>query len=840
MELAWTSCFLIPKWAIPKQYADIGDNEVDLHKHLGISDKQSLDSVINHCQNICDRMAKQNCPETEDSVPRKTRKTLSSVLSKIYKYLQQNITNTHLTTRLYNTPLVLVDDGKMLVRANQLAHKLGPLPSDALQPYMYTPPRPLGQYDSLFQQLGTEENATFQQYACVLASIQDRCKDNSMHPNEKKKVLSATKALFYYLSDDTYENNSESVDRLYLPSTTNKLKLSTKLYYGSDNLIYRIDQSKYDFILPLTKCGCDERKGKMRVDLLPEIHRPKDVGKVVFEKIGPNAKPCIAESCEYRCYLKELLSSEELNLALQRIIRYEQGAEFLDTARKDKIARLKTKLQIHCMRKLETMIYSPSKGEYIDGSEKDQQLFMSKTEDGFDLYLHHGDFPIDGRLLGQLVFEIDFIISCQLNDHSIIQTLLSKGVEHFQDILSEDYNIPEYDQIKGVKEDENSPGKPVPEDIVHLLNDDPINSFRAGEVVALQKSVQEGDGGESESGEYVFAEVIEVLDLHADSDDTFGLKRKYKVNSGGNEPVEVSCNDLFKFKRPEEQKPNDLEVYTGTGENNESEARAREDISLGDAKSKIKKTLEAAFKLTEDERRKVIRRLYKQWHPDKNLDNEDTATAVFKFLQQEITRQESGVAGPDVESYSRFYGEWNSEARRHRQQHETYQSNYHRHQNIHHRSSSSHSYVPPSFCTTMPNPREARVWFRQAEQDLQSANNDLNIDNPSYNWACFKVHKAVEKALKAAKYSIDGKPKHDSTSLLSLAYAIQTHSSCPPGLDEDAAMLDKLGCDFSNTRYPHHHLIPSESYKKQQAEDAIKVASRMLKHIKDFIGIQKF
>ncbi|XP_070553460.1 sacsin-like [Ptychodera flava] len=485
------------------------------------------------------------------------------------------------------------------------------------------------------------------------------------------------------------------------------------------------------------------------------------------------------------------------------------------------------------------MIYSPSTGEYIDGSEKQQQIFMSKSEDGFDLYLNHGDIPVDGRLLGQLVTKVNKIISWQLKDSLIIHTLLSEGVEHFEDILSKVYHIPEYDQIEGVKENVTSPGKPVPEDIVHLLNDDPINSFRAGEVVALRKSIQEGDGPESESEEYVFAEVIEVLDLHADSDDTLGLKRKYKVNTGGSEPVEVSCNDLFKFKRPEEPKPKDLEVYTGAGENNESETRAREDISLADAKSKIKKTLEAAFKLTEDERKKVIRRLYKQWHPDKNLDNEDIATAAFKFLQQEITRLESGK--PDMESYSRFYEEWNSEAHRHRQQHETYQNHYHRHRNRHYRStSSSHSYVPPSFCTTTPNPREARVWFRQAEQDLQSANNDLNIDNPSYNWVCFKVHQAAEKALKAAKYSIDGKPKHDSTSLLSLAYAIQTHSACPPGLDEDTAMLDKLGCDFSNTRYPRHYLIPSDSYKKQQAEDAVKVASQMLKHIKDFIGIRKF
>jgi sacsin len=39
---------------------------------------------------------------------------------------------------------------------------------------------------------------------------------------------------------------------------------------------------------------------------------------------------------------------------------------------------------------------------------------------------------------------------------------------------------------------------------------------------------------------------------------------------------------------------------------------------------------------SEDERRKIIKRLYKKWHPDKNFGNELVTTEVFKFIKQAV------------------------------------------------------------------------------------------------------------------------------------------------------------------------------------------------------------
>jgi sacsin len=46
--------------------------------------------------------------------------------------------------------------------------------------------------------------------------------------------------------------------------------------------------------------------------------------------------------------------------------------------------------------------------------------------------------------------------------------------------------------------------------------------------------------------------------------------------------------------------------------------------------------IRAAWTLPEDERRKIIKRLYKKWHPDKNFGNELVTTEVFKFMVHKI------------------------------------------------------------------------------------------------------------------------------------------------------------------------------------------------------------
>nr|1IUR_A Chain A, KIAA0730 protein [Homo sapiens] len=63
-------------------------------------------------------------------------------------------------------------------------------------------------------------------------------------------------------------------------------------------------------------------------------------------------------------------------------------------------------------------------------------------------------------------------------------------------------------------------------------------------------------------------------------------------------------------------------------------------VPRGSILKEVTSVVEQAWKLPESERKKIIRRLYLKWHPDKNPENHDIANEVFKHLQNEINRLE--------------------------------------------------------------------------------------------------------------------------------------------------------------------------------------------------------
>ena len=65
-------------------------------------------------------------------------------------------------------------------------------------------------------------------------------------------------------------------------------------------------------------------------------------------------------------------------------------------------------------------------------------------------------------------------------------------------------------------------------------------------------------------------------------------------------------------------------------------------------KKTIREAVKAAWALPEEQRRKAIKRLWLDHHPDKNLDNPNT-TAEFQFLQQEIERMEKGISEDEAD-----------------------------------------------------------------------------------------------------------------------------------------------------------------------------------------------
>jgi len=193
----------------------------------------------------------------------------------------------------------------------------------------------------------------------------------------------------------------------------------------------------------------------------------------------------------------------------------------------------------------------------------------------------------------------------------------------------------------------------------------------------------------------------------------------------------------------------------------EMDSAMREEL----VKRDVTESLNAAWQLPEAERRKVVRRLLLRWHPDKNIDDQDFATAVTQHIQAELDRLE-GKTGCDEEGYAadprnpfagsesfqrnfadafRFYfDQMNNRAREHRTQRDRYRENFAREyantSATFNPPAGGSNVPPPSFASCNPQPAQARRFLRQAQEDLRSASHDLNAEQPSYEWVTFKVY----------------------------------------------------------------------------------------------------
>ena len=290
-----------------------------------------------------------------------------------------------------------------------------------------------------------------------------------------------------------------------------------------------------------------------------------------------------------------------------------------------------------------------------------------------------------------------------------------------------------------------SPGSFIPIEEHHLLNP-AFKSFKPGEYVGYELEdpslqLEEGDAT------YIYAVIIEEVS----NDDTSLCSKSYKINIGDDkEPKVVQATDLYKFYRLQDI----ASTAIAPSDQRERVQTMNEKQTIFD---EITKTLEEAWRLPEDKRRKVIKRLFLLWHPDKNPGKEEFCTEVFQHIKNEIERLEregpsrSQRGGTDSwhygRSYGAFYGFWGARARQYNSRRQEYRETYYQHYGSWGHGTRTWE-VPPSFCKTNPQPRQARRWFRQAEADLAAVVNDINTGNPSYEWACLKCHQVrIEKSI---------------------------------------------------------------------------------------------
>ena len=128
---------------------------------------------------------------------------------------------------------------------------------------------------------------------------------------------------------------------------------------------------------------------------------------------------------------------------------------------------------------------------------------------------------------------------------------------------------------------------------------------------------------------------------------------------------------------------------------------------------------------------------------------------------------------------------------------------------------------------------EQQRWLRQAEKDLESAQDSLITKH--YEWACFQSQQAAEKALKAVLYS-KGLRAILTHSIRDLVLECSKYEKDFSNLVSQGKVLDSY---YIPTRYPDSLVgneIPSEYYSQEDAAQCISYAESILSIVNKFMS----
>ena len=746
-EIVWTKAHLLPWWANPKNRSSDLRNacppKVKLNSYcnafvsqLQIQDAPTVDLVVAHCQNVCSQVGK-NSEKTNASKERCL--TLTEVMERIYFFLQTNkIENSDAKKVLENTPCILVESGKKFILPRQAVLEL--YEHLQIRPFLYGIPMEFGKFHSLFQKLGCSKSVTIAHYAMVLDLLYDRCHSSKLDPNEVKVCINAVKGFFDKLQEDDKEVNA--IPQLHLPgmSATRKemngnanvmplnLHKSSELIFNdvSPAIRYRLCNFQKNFLLDPRQMNVYSVNAstnyKELMMKLPESLRPKMLSSVVKEHISSPSFEIISSTVITQ--LKRQLSSPQFFYGIVRLIRHENCRlkRNVDDTVIESIKKRLCTIGLYAVNNLKTSLFCD--GNPILQSEAEVPYFVKKTvafgEDISNVYVNVATGTVTYTriillvsgvvnevcfgLLGESTLLISHILSCSLND---IWSLLDD-----MDIRQDD-SLP-VEEVEILPE----PGSFIPQDDHHLLNDD-FEEFEPGDYVGFElhdpSLVREGG-----DATYIYAIIIEEVTSECNSRFT----RRYRINIGNGQEKIVDATDLYKFHRLPESSSTAIVLCDRPRQPPNS--RSRQEIF-----DEISDLLEEAWTLPEDKRRKIIKRLYLRWHPDKNLGDEEFCKEVCQHIQSEVSRLERGEprgspssrfeAGDRDGSYGCFFHSWAGRAREHNAQRRGYSERPRRRRNN-------------------PQPEEARRWFKQAVADIQAASNDIIYERPSHEWACFKCH----------------------------------------------------------------------------------------------------
>ena len=765
--LIWTSLPMLPQTADPNYYYH-HDPDVRQTYELafGIHHRPPVDSVVLHCQNVCDSL--KICLSNSE-VRLSLYTWLASFMEEIYNYLQKHGRDSERSrSRLYHTPVIFLPDRQTMVPAHQTVVTI--MAEQEIAPYLLQTPRIYGKFSDLFIYLGAADRPNYMLYVNVLADIRRYVGDKVLgkeYLSEWLAISGAVDNLMKQVSDGMSVNSPPINTVLYLPTRDKKL-LDSSTVIVSDNGLRELrisDATDLQYFIGFKELGTLGHD-TMDIDRLPKQIRPKRLTQITREEIDTEEMIEVV-GCEEATKIERFLQSPHFIEGVLRLLKHakKKSVEILKAEEEASISSALQNVQVRCVTGLKTAIYL--KGERINNSERPMRSYFVFHDERWRVYFQNaqGDTSRTERLStihDCLLRFITKITGNTLRDNVIETYNLIQMINNASEIslMLDSLNIDAYDLSQNMLFSVfPPPGTYVPVECHHLL-DFEFSVFGVHEYRCVAFELEDRilfdnlEVSDSYNPVYIYVQIMNKIPSK-DSDSLHG--DRYMIYTG-DAYIEVSSSHLYKLLRgPSDTDSNELVCAEGVSRSSLSPE------TMNKEKYAIRFHLLAAWKCTEkSDRKRIVGRLLRQYHPDKNLGNEDMYKELFVYLKTCISRLENGMtldneidessqqsrAYPDFSSSSYFEFVQRMSTRSERQRahvRDYYRADQPYHGNTNSRFRNPHS---DSNTKTCPDSWEAKRWYSQAKVDLRNACDTIDTpvepnNIPAYNWICYMCHQVI-------------------------------------------------------------------------------------------------
>ena len=725
-NLVWTSKFILPKYACcfksPDTYSKLGVLQVleSKKRHSRNVSEILFQDVLNHIDNLTNNTNYKARTRTCKTIPEQYREQYKLVLADFYEFLQPSrpLERRHIELLSHRSVMLVNDNANLDIPGRSILSNRMKLP-----PYINEVHVIWGKYFELFKEIGCRESPTTGQFFDAIKEIKLTVMNKPLRPNELEIVSKAVANVSSLLRNRRLPNNPQT--QIYLPCIKNfhpkvlepvYLLASSELVYIDDyRMQERITDFEGNFMLSKYEGVEDARNiNEILLSGLPPNSMPKLFSELVQEVLKEPIFEVEPPEEHFSRKLSTIFSSSYFFHGLERLLKYEDRNHGINLPVLESIFKVIQSVKISVLEKVQTILICNK--EVISASETDKEVYTRTTRNSFEIYLHIGELIDASAKVAQGILdllELHAIKFVQSKNAIVLLKLLEIRPKKIPELL-DNFGIPRETS------DEEVRYLPIPGDLVpqtwypYLRNN--FEKFEINEHVAISS---EFEGAEC----YVFG----IIKGCKNDENLHESQLVYDVQ------VDEDPTNLVKFKGFEMYGFDRIHSAVLTQEivkSDNMEKREQTHVSLPqsyeEAVKEIKDILRSLSRLDEESKKKVIRKLYLKWHPDKHEEHSKAlAVRIFQFLRSELKS--------DHKDFTQNFDSWNNSASKY---------SFSKRSNpgfFHHDSNSSHNFS--SFFkqrANNPQPAQSKRWYRQAEKDLQAAKDrkELNADS-FFQWHCF-------------------------------------------------------------------------------------------------------